>query len=345
MVLSSSDSSRTPRLSWGLLGASTIAKTSVGPAFTRSPSVALRAVASRDAGRAQALAQALGAPIAYGSYLELLEDPAIDAVYVSLPNAQHHPWVLSALRHGKHVLCEKPLALSLDAAQEMATVAGSEGRYLMEAFMYRFHPRIQRAWTFVQGGRLGRLQYVRARFTGRLSERFDPSNYRFDSVAEGGGALYDIGCYCVDALAWFLGGTVRGLSSWTDLGPTGADARAAALLEFDNRAIGQFFCAIDMPGGSDLEVLGDEGLLTLPIAFEAGPNEATLPLQIRTPAGAVTEQFEPSDPYVGEIEAFSRAVLTGAPCPIDLADSIRNAGLLDEIRKVSRKGWTTVAHP
>jgi predicted dehydrogenase len=330
------------RLTWGLLGASTIAKTSGGPAFTRSPSADLRAVASRDALRATAFAQTLGAPKAYGSYLELVEDSEIDAVYISLPNAQHHGWVLSALRHGKHVLCEKPLALSLDEAQEMATVAASQGRYLMEAFMYRFHPRIERARTLVHGGSLGRIQYARARFTGRLSDRFDPTNYRFGSVAEGGGALYDIGCYCVDALSWFLGGRVRGLSSWLDLEPTRADARAAALLEFESRAIGQFFCAIDIPGGSDLEVVGDEGVLTVPIAFESGPNEATMPLQIRTPAGIVTEQFESFDPYVGEIEAFGRAVLTGAPCPIDVADSIRNAALLDAIREASRKGWTTV---
>jgi predicted dehydrogenase len=286
----------------------------------------------------------LGAARAYGSYIELVEDPEIDAVYISLPNAQHHPWVLSALRHSKHVLCEKPLALSLGEAREMATVAASEGRFLMEAFMYRFHPRIERARTLVHGGSLGRIRYVRARFTGRLSDRFDETNYRFSSIAEGGGALYDIGCYCVDALSSFTGGKVRGLSSWLDLRPTGVDARAAALLEFDNRAVGQFFCAMDMPGGSELEVLGDDGLLTLPIAFEAGPNDASLPLQIRTPAGVRTEQFESYDPYVGEIEAFSRAVLAGAPCPIDLADSIRNAGLLDEIRRASRKGWTAVTH-
>jgi predicted dehydrogenase len=324
---------RPPSLTWGLLGASTIATTSVGPAFARSPSVLLRAVASRDAGRAQALARALGAPRAYGSYLELLEDPEVDAVYISLPNAQHHPWVVSALRHGKHVLCEKPLALTLGEAQEMATVAASEGQYLMEAFMYRFHPRIQRAWTLVHGGDLGRVRYARARFTFRLSDAFEPTNYRFSSVAEGGGALYDLGCYCVDGLSWLLGGKALGLSSWLDLAATGVDARAAALLEFDNQATGQLFCAMDMPGGSELEVLGDEGLLTVPIAFEAGPNSAMLPLQIRTPGGVVTEQFEPSDPYVGEIEAFTRAVLTGAPCPIDVADSLRNAGLLDEIRR------------
>jgi predicted dehydrogenase len=186
------------------LGASTIAKTSVGPAFIRSPSVALRAVASRDLGRAQALAETLEAPRAYGSYLELLQDPEIDAVYVSLPNAQHHAWVLSALRQGKHVLCEKPLALSLEQAQEMATVAAAEGRYLMEAFMYRFQPRIQRAWTLVNSGGLGRLHHARARFTFRLSDSFDQTNYRFSSLAGGGGALYDLGCYCVDALSWFL---------------------------------------------------------------------------------------------------------------------------------------------
>src|SRR5260370_10984842 len=264
------------RLTWGLLGASTIAKTSVGTAFTRSPSADLRAVASRDALRAKAFAQTLGAPMAYGSYLELVEDSEIDAVYISLPNAQHHGWVLSALRHGKHVLCEKPLALSLAEAEEMATVAASQGRYLMEAFMYRFHPRIERARTLVHGGSLGRIQYARARFTGRLSDRFDPTNYRFGSVAEGGGALYDIGCYWVDALSWFLRGKVGGLSSWLDLEPTGADTRAAALLEFESRAIGQFFCAIDIPGGSDLEVVGDECILTVPIAFEAGTNEGAI---------------------------------------------------------------------
>ena len=307
----------------------------------RSPSVALRAVASRDALRAQALAQTLGAPRAYGGYLELLEDSEIDAVYISLPNAQHHTWVLSALRHGKHVLCEKPLALSLNEAQEMATLAASEGRYLMEAFMYRFHPRIERAWTLVHGGSLGGIRYARVRFTYRFSDLFEPSNYRV-SIAEGGGVLYDVGCYCVDALCWFLGGNVRGLSSWLDVGPTGVDARATALLEFENREIGHFFCAMDTPGGGDLEVLGDDGLLTIPMAFGSPPNAQPPPLQLRTPTGVVMEHFDYSDHYVAEIEAFSRAVLTGAPCPIDLADAIRCAALLDAIRKASGMGWNAV---
>jgi predicted dehydrogenase len=333
----------TARLIWGLLGASDIATTSVGPAFQRSSSVVLRAVASRDLPRAQALAQALGTPRAYGSYLELLEDPDIDAVYISLANAQHHAWVLSALRHGKHVLCEKPLALSLDEAREMAAVATSQGRYLMEAFMYRFHPRIQRARTLAQSGDLGRLQYARVQFTYRLSDRFDTSNYRA-SVAEGGGALYDVGCYCVDVLSWFVGSNVRGLSSWLDTGPTGVDVRAAAFLEFENRAIGQFFCSMETPGGGDLEVLGDDALLTVPMAFGSPLNAKPPPLQIRTPTGVVTEPFDQPepDPYVAEIEAFSRAVLAAAPSPIDLADSIRNASLLDAIRKASGIGWTAV---
>jgi predicted dehydrogenase len=329
------------RLTWGLLGASTIAKTQVGPALRRSPSAALRAVASRDLLRAQALAQSLGAPRAYGSYLELLEDPEIDAVYVSLTNGQHHAWVVSALRHGKHVLCEKPLALSLEEAQEMATVAASQGRYLMEAFMYRFHPRIQRAWKLAQRGDLGRIQYARVRFTFRSSDLFDASNYRF-SVAEGGGVLFDVGCYCVDALSWFVGSTVRGLSSWLDFGPTGVDHRASAVLEFENRAIGQLFCSMDTPGGGDLEVLGDEALLTIPMAFGSPPPGLPLPLQIRTSAGVMTDHFDHSDPYLAEVGAFSRAVLTGAPCPIELADAIRSATVLDAIRKASGAGWNAV---
>jgi predicted dehydrogenase len=249
-------------------------------------------------------------------------------------NAQHHPWVISALRHGKHVLCEKPLALSLVEAQEMATVASSEGRYLMEAFMYRFNPRVQRAWSLAQRGDLGRIQYVRMRFTFDLSERFDASNYRF-SAAPGGGVLYDLGCYCVDALCWFAAGRARVRSSWLDFAPTGVDVRAAALLEFENRAIGQFFCSIETPGGIDLEVLGDGALLTIPQTWASSPNEPPPPLQIRTPTGILTEQFDHADMYVAEIEAFSLAVLSGAPCPIDLADSLRNAALLDAIRTAS----------
>jgi xylose dehydrogenase (NAD/NADP) len=332
---------REDRLTWGLLGASHIAKTQVGPAFQRSQFVALRAVASRDLRRARALAQSLQAPRAYGSYLELLEDPEIDAVYISLTNAQHHRWVLSALQHGKHVLCEKPLALSLEEAEEMATVAASQGRYLMEAFMYRFHPRIQRAWTLAHNGDLGRIQYARVRFTYRLSDQFDDSNYRA-SVAGGGGVLYDVGCYCVDALSWFLGGDVRGVSSWLDFGPTGVDARASALLEFENRAIGQLFCSMDTPGGGDLEVLGDDALLTIPMAFGSPPDAPPPSLQIRTPTGVVTEPFDHTDPYVAEVEAFSRAVRNGAPCPIDLADAVRNAALLDAIRRASGIRWNAV---
>jgi xylose dehydrogenase (NAD/NADP) len=325
------------RLTWGLLGASSIAKATVRPAVQRSPSAALRAVASRESWRAEALAQSLGTPRAYGSYLELLEDPEIDAVYISLANAQHHPWVLAALRHGKHVLCEKPLALTLEEALEMATVATSEGRYLMEAFMYRFNPRIQRAWSLAQNGDLGRLRYARVRFTYRYVEPPDASNYRV-SVADGGGVLYDVGCYCVDALSWFLGGDVRGLSSWLDFGPTGVDARAAAFVVFENTAVGQLFCSMVTPGGDDLEVLGDDALLTVPMPFGSPSNAQPPPLEIRTPTGVVTERFDPFDPYVAEIDAFSRAVLTGAPCPIDLADAIRNAALLDAIRKASGSG-------
>jgi predicted dehydrogenase len=271
----------------------------------------------------------------------LLEDPEIDAVYVSLANGQHHEWVLAALLRGKHVLCEKPLGLSLEEAREMATVATAQRRYLMEAFMYRFQPRIQRGWTLAQRGDLGRIRYARVRFTYRYAQPLDASDYRVN-VADGGGVLYDVGCYCVDMLSWFLGSKVRGLSSWLDYGPTGVDARVCASLEFENGAIGQLFCSMETPGGGDLEVLGDNALLTIPLAFGSPLDAQPPPLEIRTPTGVVTEPFDPFDPYVAEIDAFSRAVLSGAPCPIDLAESIRNAALLDAIRQTSRTGWKSV---
>ncbi len=325
------------RLTWGLLGASSIAKT-VGPAVQQAPSAVLGAVASRDPLRAEALARSLGTPRAYGSYLELLDDPQIDAVYISVANAQHREWVLAALLHGKHVLCEKPLALSFEEAREMVTVATAQRRYLMEAFMYRFQPRIQRGWTLAHRGDLGRIRYARVRFTYRYAQPRDASDYRVN-VADGGGVLYDVGCYCVDILSWFLESKVRGLSSWLDYGPTGVDARACASLEFEQGAIGQLFCSMETPGGGDLEVLGDDALLTIPLAFGSPLDAQPPPLEIRTPTGVVTEQFDPYDPYVAEIDALSRAVLSGAPCPIDLSDSIRNAALLDAIRKASGMGW------
>jgi predicted dehydrogenase len=125
-----------------------------------------------------------------------------------------------------------------------------------------------------------------------------------------------------------------------DFGPTGVDVRASAFLEFENRAVGQLFCSMDTPGGDDLEVLGDDALLTVPMPFSSPPNGKAPPLEIRTPTGVVTERFDPFDPYSAEIDAFSRAVLTAAPCPIDVDDAIRNAALLGAIRKAAGVGLT-----
>ena len=181
------------KVRWGVLSTARIATEKVIPGIRRSATGEVVAIASRDVGRARAAADELGIPRSHGSYEALLADPAVDAVYVPLPNHLHAEWSIRALEAGKHVLCEKPLALSAADAGRMADAATASGRLLMEAFMYRHHPSWIAVQELVAGGRIGRLQAVDSWFSYFLD---DPANIR-NVLEYGGGALYDIGCYSV----------------------------------------------------------------------------------------------------------------------------------------------------
>lgn len=320
-------------LRWGILGASTIARVEVIPALMASPSNQLVAVASRDRQRAIALAHDLGAR-AVDSYAALLRDPDVEAIYLSLPNTLHAEWTIRALQAGKHVLCEKPLAPTLTEVQRMIATARATGRVLMEAFMYRCHPRHQRALSLVADGAVGAVRCVRATYTYRLDNA--GSDIRGDPDL-GGGALLDVGCYCVDAiLALIAQEPVRVAANVLTRSERGVDLRTSGVLTFEDGCVGQFFCSLDTFGAAELDILGERGRLRLSHAFRLKPSSAPLELHIETPSGSSVESFPYANQYVAQAEAFAQSVRTGAPLVVPLADSERTAAVLTALADAGR---------
>lgn len=180
---------------WGIMGCANIAISQVIPAILEATTAVLHAVASRSPEKAKQIAEKFGAPNAYGSYQELLYYPEVDAIYIPLPNSFHKTWAIAAVRAGKHVLCEKPIALNAAEAREMQHEAKKHGRLLLEAFMYSYAPVVQKATALIREGQIGEIRAVHSMFTYSLTP--DPRNIRLQS-ALGGGALYDAGCYCLD---------------------------------------------------------------------------------------------------------------------------------------------------
>ena len=224
------------RLRFGVLSTANIGKNQVNPAIQQSSNAELLAVASRDAERARAFAAAGGFPRSYGSYEALLEDPDVDAVYIPLPNSMHREWTIKAAEKGKHVLCEKPLATTAADCREMQAAADANKVILMEAFMYRFHPRTRALLRLAQSDTAGDLRVVRSAFTFKLIRE---DNIRWFSEL-GGGGLYDLGCYCIDSTRRLLRSEpveAQAFATWND---KGIDTALTGTLRFHNGATAHF---------------------------------------------------------------------------------------------------------
>ncbi len=306
------------RLRWGVLSTADIARRKVIAGLRRAERSEVVAIASRDPSRAEAVAAELGIPNAHGSYEELLGDPEVDAVYIPLPNHLHAEWTIRAAEAGKHVLCEKPLALTVADAERMIDAADSAGVILMEAFMYRHHPTWVAARELVAGGRIGQLLAVQS-FFGYYND--DPANIR--NIADvGGGALYDVGCYCVNLSRMLFGGEpTRVLGSLRRDAATGTDILTAGILEFAD-GLASFMCSTRTEDDQRVDIYGTSGRISIEIPFNIPPDR---PTRISVAAGGdppVTPlievtTFPVTDPYASEAEAFVAAVLDGAPrrCP------------------------------
>ena len=297
------------------------------------------AIASRDAAQARRVADDLAIPSAHGSYEALLADPDVDAVYLPLPNHLHKPWTIAAARAGKHVLCEKPLALTARDAEEMIEACDREGVHLMEAFMYRVHPSWVAVREQVASGRIGRLSAVQSWFS---FYNDDPTNIR--NVREfGGGAMYDIGCYAVNlSRMLFDGEPDRVLASLTRDPESGVDIVASAILQFGD-GIASFTCSTRVEPDQRVEIYGTQGRISMWIPFNIPPD---LPTRIAIVAGGdppvapdiETVEFAPADPYAVETDLFAAAVLDGTPLPVAIGDAVANLRTMEAIFDAAARG-------
>jgi predicted dehydrogenase len=321
------------RVRWGVLGAANIALRKVIPAMQRGAWSVVAGIASRDGSRATGAARARGIASAYGSYDALLDDPAIEAVYIPLPNHLHVEWAVRAAERGKHVLCEKPIALSAGEAEVLLAARDRHGVLIQEAFMIRAHPQWITAVDMARRGALGRVQSVVGYFSYR---NLDPSNVR-NVAAMGGGGLLDIGCYLVHAARWILDREVRSVSSLVSMDPGfGTDRLASMLLDFgEAQAIGT--CGTQMVPSQHVLILGDRARLEIEIPFNAPPDrpcrifvdDGTVPGE----SGRQTIEFAVCDQYTLQGDAFSRAIRGEGAQLLALEDSIANLRVLDAIRR------------
>jgi len=319
-------------LRWGVLSTARIARNKVIPGMRASSRTEVLAIASRDLAQAQATAKALGIPRAYGSYEELLADPDIDAVYVPLPNHLHRTWTIAAARAGKHVLCEKPLAMSAAEAQEMVDACREAGVVLMEAFMYRLHPSWVAVRDLVASGRIGTLRAVDSWFS---YFNDDPANIR--NIREyGGGALYDIGCYSVNLSRMLFGDEPTAVAASVVRDPAGGvDILTSGLLTFA-AGTATFGCATRLEPDQRVHVYGTKGRIEVEIPFNIPPD---LPTRVFVTAGGdppvapATEvlEFPPADQYGVQADRFAAAVLDGAPVPTDPDDAVANLRVIERL--------------
>jgi predicted dehydrogenase len=325
------------RVVWGVLGTARIGTAKVIPAMQRSDCCEVRAIASRSPEKARAAAAALGIPVAHGSYEALIADPAIEAIYNPLPNQLHVPWTLLAAAAGKHVLCEKPIALTAEEAGRLRAVAGKV--LVMEAFMVRFHPQWLRVRELLRAGAVGTPRAVQVFFS-FFNE--DAGNIRNQPEA-GGGALYDIGCYAdVSGRFVFEAEPVRAIAL-VDRDPRfGTDRTTSALVDFGGGRHLTYTVSTQCVPHQRVQVCGTRGRIEVQIPFNAPQGGATRILlddgSALDGSAVRTETLPASDQYTLQGEAFSRAVRGEIPLPYGVEDAVHNMRLIDALFRSERSG-------
>ncbi len=328
------------KLRFGVLSSANIGLKKVIPAMQQGKLTTVTAIASRDIAKAREVAKSLGIRTAYGSYEELLADPNIDAIYNPLPNQLHVPLTAKAAEAGKHVLCEKPLSMTVAEAKTLLEVRARTGVKICEAFMIRSAYQWLRVRELLNEGRIGDLRAVNAHFS---YHNVNPANIR-NQVETGGGGVYDIGCYCIQAARFAFGAEPTRVVATLDRDPQlGTDRLASAILEFPaGQAI--FTCSTQLISYQRVNLLGTRGRIEIEIPFNAPPDrpnrifiDSTGDL---TFSGIATETFPASDQYTLQGDAFAKAVFENSEVPVTLEDSIANMAVIDAIfRSAKSSQW------
>jgi predicted dehydrogenase len=288
------------KLRWGILGCARITRRGLIPGIRASALGTLQALGSRDGATAAAWGREFQVPRTYASYREVLDDPEVDAVYIPLPNELHRPWVEAAADAGKHVLCEKPLALTAAEARAMVAHCARRGVLLREAFMWRHQPRTAALRRLVAEGAIGTLRLIRSSFSFPIA----PGDWRLDP-ARGGGALWDVGCYGVSTARLFAGAEPTAAQALARFGATGVDLSLTACLGFDGGALAIIDCSFEQPFRCVYELVGTEGVLEVPDAY-LPPARPTA--RLCGAAGAQELVFDGQDQYAEMVDAFARGV-------------------------------------
>jgi predicted dehydrogenase len=327
---------------WGVLSTAKIGREKVIPAMQAASLCDMRAIASRSLERAQQTASALGIPVAYGSYEELLADPAIEAIYNPLPNDQHVPLTLQAARAGKHVLCEKPLALDANQAAQLREVAGQV--HIMEAFMVRFHPQWDHVRARVRSGELGAVRSIQTWFS---YYNLQPDNIR-NHVDQGGGALYDIGCYAVVTARYLFECEPKRVIALIDRDPRfGTDRTISALLDFGAGHRLVFTASTQSVPYQRVQIIGERKRIEVRIPFNAPPGKG---MDVLTDDGSAldgsgihTETMPACDQYGLQGDAFARAIRTQTPLPWGVDDAVANMRVIDALFASEKTGaWVAI---
>jgi predicted dehydrogenase len=323
-------------MNFGVLSTANIGRAAVIPAIQGTDHDVL-AIASRDADRAEAFAAETGIPRSYGSYDELLADSDLDAVYNPLPNALHAEWTRKAADENLHVLCEKPLAVDAEEARAVGEYCGERGVTLMEAFMYRYHPRTERALEIVRE-ELGELRSVKATFQFPMA---DPDDVRLDPDLAGG-SLMDVGCYAVSAARLFLGEPDRAYATTDDAGSHGVDTKLAGVLEYERAsgrdgATAEVSCGFETSDAQFYRVEAEDGWLEAREAF-VPRDEGGVELEYEVDGRRVVETFDSTDQYRREVEHFADCVESGVDPRTGADEAVQNMAVIDALYESAAKG-------
>jgi len=325
---------------WGILGAANIALKKVIPGMRRSALAKVVAIASRDIAKARAAAHDLGIPRAYGSYQELIDDPDIEAIYNPLPNHLHVPWSIRAAEKGKHVLCEKPIALTAREALQLLEARDRTGVQIGEAFMVRTHPQWLEVKKIVASGRIGELRLIAGHFS---YYRRDPADIR-SRVEWGGGALMDVGCYPITIARWLFGAEPTEVVGLIERDPEmKIDRLTSGLLRFE-KGQATFSCATQLVPYQTMQILGTKGRIAVEIPFNApAADECRIFLDDGSDlagGGIETITFPPVDQYSVEADSFSKAIRGIGIVPVSLEDAIGNMAVIDALfRSAESRQW------
>ncbi|MFN8382477.1 MAG: Gfo/Idh/MocA family oxidoreductase [Anaerolineales bacterium] len=321
-------------LNWGLLSTARINQDLIPPLIA-SKQARLLAVASRSQSTADSYALKWNIPHAHASYDSLLNTPEIDVIYNSLPSDMHAEWTIKALRAGKHVLCEKPIALTLTEMDAMVQTAKETGLVLAEAFMYRHHAQTLKIKEMIDSGELGKIQFIRGTFTYTL----EPQDHGRWLTQAGGGSIWDVGCYPISYARTMLGAEPVEVFGWQNLSNGGSDLTFVGQMKFKDGVYAQFDSGFMSPLRSMIEIVGSEGVLNIPNPFKPGfENEIYLTRNEKTE----TIQITGGELYMGEVEDMCNAVLHNTAPLVSLEDSRKNTAVITALLASAKSGKSVV---